>query len=366
MSISPQKPGPQQRPPSTITKISFPSLGGLVFLRVTSFWLGNKIAPQPVARVEGLPWQPWNIFEDRQLEDEDAKKDAKVAAEPIRNPVTALMLRRYKYWPPRPNQKLNGTQTSPSFHIFVLDKASWNLVYAGHITSRQTAPMTRDEALAQFKGLIGSTGYEGLDPDKMGVGVFTNTFGEYTQSELEAIVAGGYGWTAHYEDTPGVTTTTHQEAALLLINLAKLHADLPKGINGKKPAQIVFKIFPQTYDPGTPGNRYEQQWKVEGVAYKSTITKTKDGSLDPQPDERLDYSPIAADIATPISGTSDYTHELNLPQWKTPTWFDASADSGGIWGAGAYAEVTITFGAAKKASKIEMQFVGAGTPPPIG
>lgn len=350
-------PGPRQVFNSKIIAIRFPSIGGLAYIRAKWTWIGNRASPSPVARIEDLPgsWgTTFNIFDFKAVEDADAKKDPKVAAASIVNPVTDLMLQRYKMWQQYPNAVRNEAKSTPGGHFLVLDTANWTLIYANHTTSRVSRVMTREAALAEFRGLVGSPGYENLDPTKMGVAVTTNTGGDFTEAELEAIVASGL-WTAHYEDFPGTTFYTRNEGADAMINLRKLFVDQPK-VNGKKQTKISFKVFLPTYDKGTSGNAAGQLWTLQGAVYKSTVTKPT-----PQDDERLNYSPV---VDRAVSDGTGYTYDMQLPTWKGWPQAEVIAPSG--WTDGAYVLVTITYGVLKVPPKIEMEFVGDAVVGPIG
>lgn len=348
-------PGPQQRFPSRIVRISFPAIGGLVYFRVQQRWTGS-VAPLPAyALVEGLPWQSFNMFSvvGGEADSEGTPKETV----PISDPVTDKMLTKYLYWAHHTEKNEQSSQTSPSTPFLVVDTANWTLVYDGHVTHRQTPVMTREAALAQFKGLVGSTGYEGLDPDKMGVGLYDNVGNDIItnppDSTFWANVTYNH-WTYHYEDLPGSASYRRTDTASIVLNLAKLFRDVPNLPNGKKPAFIDFTIQPvivPTYPSGTGG---AAQFWLQAGAYKPTVTKPPDG---PKPGERNSFPVHNELVPTGFGNDTDF----DVPSWEFPDPA-ADIDDEQSWTPGQKAQVRITFGVGKVLPKVEIAPFDGGGP----
>jgi hypothetical protein len=261
------------------------------------------------------------------------------------------MLAKYRWWLPVRPAHDQKTVTTPGIDVFIVDTANWNEIYDHVVTARLTPVWTRDQALTFFKtppfGLL-----DGQDPNLVGVGIFTNTFQtvEIPSPTFFSMAASG-GWTYHVE--PGAPATGYQadDATVILLNLGKLYASLPKNPQtGKKPATFTFTIG----GPTTPGNG-TLKWKVEGAAYKSRLTPANQGG--PKADERRDYplKDTAAGTTTPA--------EYHVPDW-TP-WPQTGYSNDNVTGV-VSADVKITFGAGKTAPQVEITGAAGGGGPAIG
>lgn len=250
-------PGPRQRFPSNIIRIAFAAGGGLVYFHWS--WQSVSGTPTIPAAVDPLfdfadsfvNTDNLHLVSDSPvarlvvpMSDAEAKKDV-----PVREPVTVSMLPHYSMWTPenaKPVYRKNESKSTPGGDIYFIDTASWVLVYAAHITSRESRVMSREAALAEFIGLIGSTGYEDLDATKMGVtlpqyfdGVGFRDIPNFPDPIAVSIFASA-GWTWHSEPGTGSTTTNSEGAANLTLNLAQLRAMTQK--LHQKDKTLVFNI----------------------------------------------------------------------------------------------------------------------------
>lgn len=356
-------PGPRQRFPGNIIRITFPSIGGMIYFRVAQRFSGDIPAPTPTAQVEGLPWDAFNMFNvvGGKKDPDGTPKDPESVS--IDDPVTDHMLSKYLYWAQHPAKSLaRVTNSTPPTDFFVIDTANWVLVYNHMITARQTTPMTKEAALAQFKSLVGSPGYEDLDPDLMGVGIFTNTGEEFTQDMLIEGAAINPGWSGHYETLPGSTVTETDNVASIIINTGKLFRDVPNGGDGKKPAFIDFTVRPPS-NSLVPSGRGRLQWWIQAEAFKDSITKPEDGGPKYSEGERRDF-PVR-DTSSPVSGIpSATTRNLDIPD-VTRAWVDFPNDTSDIrekqgWSDSTVAKVRIVFGVGSVLPKVFISFEDVG------
>lgn len=337
------KPGPQQRFPSNIIRIAFAAAGGLVYFHWE--WKSESTTPTAPADVDPL-FDFANSFVDtpnvRLVSDAPISrlavpmsKDEALRDVPVRDPVTVNMLPHYSMWTPenaRPVYRKVETKSTPGDDIYFVDTANWVLVYNHHITSRQTAVMSRDAALAQYIGLIGTTGYEDLDPTLMGV-----TLPEYydgTQfreipnfpDPLAFTIFALNGWTYHTEPGTPSTLTTSEGSANLILNLAQLRIMTQKSHQKDKTLEFNITIA--------------KDKMIKSFQMEAQAVTLKDGP-------RFDKN------------TQTYSFPVDSklkPTW--PEWFDESAFVQGLSGSSSHTiNVKITY--AGRDSK------GKDTPPMV-
>lgn len=342
--------GPAQRFPSNIIKISFPAIGGLVFFRVAQRWDGSFAAPAAVAKVTGLPWDDFDLFDGIDRIDPDGKPDEDVS---ISNPVSDAMLTKYLHWNQYKPVGVASNGTTPPFEQYIVDIAHFTEVYNHHITSRVYEHTSKEIALAYFQG---AGLLPGQDASLVGVVLVTNTFENYvipSPKFFEDAAAGG--WEYHIETTPGSTIYRRDDAATVIFNLAKLFRDVPNDpVTKKKPAQVHFKVELPTKAASPPGTGGLLSWKLQAAAFKSKL------SDPPNFDERRDF-PVE-DVVKPVSGipgafTTDY---LTPKGWPFPYPFADVKKSDVPAGVTQFANVTITFGAAKVAPLVEIELDTGG------
>lgn len=325
--------------------------GGLIYFRIAQRYESDKPKLDPLALVEGLPWASFNAFDlvggkkDPQgspLEDVD-----------IEDPVTDQMLSKYLYWAQHEKRTVSRvTSTTPDHPFYIVDTANWTLVYDHHITSRITEIMSEDAALAQFRGLIGSPGYEGLDPDKMGVALINPTFQEISVNPPDAYFWGGVaaGWAYHTEILPGNEVTTYDDVISIIFNLEKLQRDLASG--GSLPKTVEFTITPPT-TIGEPKGRLT--WWVQAQPFLAKISDPP----DPGAGERRSF-PVE-DKVTPVRGIPGAYNTLFDNPSKPAGWLDfpfggANVEEEEGWTTGTQAHVKITFGENGEKPEIEISF----------
>lgn len=203
----------------------------------------------------------------------------KVLGGEVANPITIKMLEKWAIWQRAdPFEKLYA-KTTPGFDTWIVDTASWQLVYNAHITSRSTAAMSKEAALNQFKGLIGSTGYEGLDPNLMGVLIAQ----QYVVTSAGVILidppypptpegyafwgsAASQGWSGHMENSGSTAGNGKEGAGIIFLNIPKLKALLPDSIKSQKTFEVKlrmgknskivrFQIFAESHDTKKTSNK---------------------------------------------------------------------------------------------------------------
>lgn len=341
------QPGPRQVFPANITRISFPSVGGLVFFRVTQKFVGEtKYTPPALkALVTGLPWAPFDMFA---LQDNvQADPQSKLGLVTIKDPVTTDMLSKYLYWRPRPkvHQETFTDIPGTTFDIFVIDTAQWAPVIRHQIGFRQTTIVTREEAIQQYINIFTQEGSipSLFSANEVGVVVIDARGIEITEQQFIQI-AGQAGWTYHYEhpNTPPVKILSSIDTSLVILNLGKLYRDVPNDpTTRKKPLEYKFKVR-------TPANPHPQSkvtvdWTLEASAW----TPTKE-TKPPKPKQRLSF-PVK-DV--PPSGfmVADFPHP----------------DEGGFASAGLgtseeEVEVTVTFGVAGVPPKVKLSELTGGS-----
>jgi hypothetical protein len=344
-------PGPQQRFPSNIIRIAFAAAGGLVYFH----WDWKSVSdsssppadPNPLfdfanSVIQTPNLHMWTDSPVARLAVPMSKDEAKRSV-PVRNPVTVSMLPHYSMWTPEnaPKYRIATTISSPAGDIYIIDKANWNLVYAAHITSKLIGPYSAAQALAIYQGLIGTTGYEDLDPTKMGVSLeqvfYNGAFQDLPPfpDPLTISVFASSGWQWHTE--PGTTKTQVKVdgTANLILNLAQLRVMMKKA--NQKDKKVTFNIV-------IPADKQIGSFKMEAQAFS-----LKDGPRFDKKKQTYDF---------PVDAT-------NVPQW--PEWAgekvavnaNASTDSHTI-------KVTITFASRDKGKdtppKVEMEMNGDITP----
>lgn len=244
-----------------LSKVVWKVAGGLLYVHMEWSWglfpatsggedteVGSPAGSTPpnpyLITIANLPG-----YDPFQINVHQAKRGSRVPAPSIakpapglEDPVTIGMLGYYAYWTP-PNSEppfyFTASRTSGGLETWIVDTASWQLVYNHIITNRVTPPMSQAAGLAQFQGLAGSTGYEGMDPALMGViieQVFTFIGGiaippphdpPYPPSaDGYAFWASAPGWSGHMETSGGGTSRGAKGSANLLINVARVQQEL--------------------------------------------------------------------------------------------------------------------------------------------
>lgn len=327
--------GPQQRFPSNIIRISFPAIGGLVFLRAAQRFNGDYAPITPKALIKGLPWDDFDMFGIvGGVVDPEASQELQAENVPIVDPVSDKMLQKYLYWAHYAKVSDLRTESISGFDIYIVDTANWTKLY-NHVATFQLSPVwTRQEALDYFStppGLL-----PGQDPNLVSVAI-TDNFGnlvpipstQFFQMAAEA------GWTYHVETSGGATIYKQDDVAVIVINLGKLFRDVPE-VNGQKPAQIEFDIEMPT-KPDVPGHGAAFTWWVSGSAWSSKIS-------DPQQDHERRTFPVTT-RETPISGLPGQVNVDHLwPTFPHPA-FEADVEVTDIDATQQTADGTITFGA---------------------
>lgn len=336
-------PGPAQRFPSNIIKISFPQIGGLVFFRVAQHYNGEGTPVAPRAFVEGLPWPDFDMFAvtDGVVDPQGEPHNESVA---IVNPVSDKMLTKYRYWAHYAKTGADHNSLVPGFDTYVLDTAQFTEVY-NHVATDRIYPVApRQEALDYFKGpgLIA-----GQDPELVGVDFLNNTWQEIVvnppSDEFWAYVAEGAA-TYHVETSPPIPIAVRDEAAVVIMNLAKLFADMPL-VNGRKPAQAKFTIALPTAHTFPAGHGADMRWVVSASAWSPTLSNPVKSY------QRRDF-PVH-DTTTPVSGIAGaFTYDFHVPTFPHP---DAVVSVGIVLTVEEKVNATITFGAAGVPPKIELE-----------
>lgn len=347
MIVPPPRPDPAPRQvfPSNIRAITFPSVGGLVFVRVEQTWLGTTPGPGYHAGVSfpKLPWKPFDMFGDPEpvADSSDHSKNFDIV-----NPVTDGMLAHWLHWEPKPPVKQDHTKTTPGIQFPVIDIAGWYGVYNNH-DNGQAATGTR-EGVEELLYNAYNSFFGNVDRSKFGVrlaDVYDPKIRNYRairswpDPEWDQIFYGN-GWSYHLETGPSYTSFTSNGAAVLILNLTKAFRDIPNDpLTGKKPPTFTFRIDAQTSDgiTGTLG------WQVIGYS-----NSTKKASTPPaDSDGRRDF-PLKE--TTEGSGDTAMTHYL-VPDFEAA---DATAEALNPTGA-AHVIATVTFGTPKVKPKIEFE-----------
>jgi hypothetical protein len=327
--------GPAQRFPDNLIRISFPQIGGLVFLRVAQRWDGDVAPISPRALVSGLPWADFDLFAVIDgVRDPDGTPSDSV---PIANPVTDNMLTKYRYWAQYPKVRADHNSTIPGFDTYVVDLANYVEVYNHIITGRVYILSNRDDALAYFRGpgLL-----PGQDPDLVGVGLFTNTgepivINPVPDANFWGAVATN-GWTYHIEPAPPITIYRRDETAVVVLNLAKLVADMPL-VSGHPPTQAVFTVDLPVKPTIAVGHGATLGWTLSASAWSPQLS-------DPvRVFERRSF-PVTDEVATPVSGIPGaFTYQYYVPTFPHP---QAVVSDTNVGTTARRATVTITFGVA--------------------
>lgn len=351
-------PGPQQRFNSNIIRISFPQIGGLVYLRAQIRSSSDIARITPVALVKGLPWGDFDLFDvvggerDPELSNTDPLFSESV---PIVDPVSDKMIAKYIYWAHRPVVKVDNPDVIPGIDNIIIDTAQWTEIYNHVVTYRLSPVWTRDQALTHFKtdGLL-----PGQDPDLVSVAL-TDTFGNLltVPSPLFYAMAAEAGWTYHTE--PGTPTTIHNDddVASVIINTGKLFRDVDNLPNGKKPTFIDFTID-LAFNPHGSGHGFVKEI-VSGSGWvpKDPDPTDPDGPFQPK---RKTF-PVT-DRVLPVSGIpGKFTTDYNWPQFPHP-WFNdtASQQIESASGTQRHFDCRITFGAGNLPPTIDIYPSGGG------
>lgn len=213
--------GPQQRPNNIINRISFPPTGGgLIYFMLD---IKDNIAEITPTQLEGNastapPLYPavirfgddakpninalgdFPFFQTNNIVPDVLSAEEKQKTVPIESPATEDMIKHYAGWTPFEMYDQEIRTTIGSFDLYVIDTAQWMLIYNHVVTFRATAwNYTRDQALAQFQGLAGSTGYEFMnDPSLMGVDFLDNLGNPWPPLPdaltVRALAEGGGSW----------------------------------------------------------------------------------------------------------------------------------------------------------------------------
>lgn len=352
-------PGPAQRVPANIIRISFPQIGGLVYLRASMRTEADPTPISPVALVKGLPWDEFDLFDVvGGVVDPEASDDLKAETVPIEDPVTDKMLQKYLYWAHRAVVTDRRTIVVPGFEIVVVDLAQWTLVY-NHVIGFALSPiMSREAALAQFQSLAGSTGYESADPALMAV-TLTNTLGVpfATTSELIAF-ANAAGWTYHTETSGSTSVYNEDDVASVIINLAKLFRDVPNDpTTDAKPAEVEFTVDLPRFTLG--GGHGGIQFWLTGSAWNPK--PPKDPPDPSQPEWERTTFPVTERVV-PISGIPGaFNTDHNWPTFPHPfNSIDAEAKDLSVPSSQEVVAGTITFGAGNEPPFIELELDDGG------
>lgn len=338
-------PGPAQRFPANIIRINFPQIGGLVFFRVAQRWEGDVVPMSPRAFVKGLPWADFDMFS---VSDGVADPDGTphLISVPVSNPVNDNMLTKFLYWAQYPKVSADHNSVVPGFDTYILDRAQFTEIY-NHMASRLYPLATRDEALAYFRGpgLL-----EGQDPDLVGVAFLNNTYQEIVvnppSTEFWLFVAQGAA-EYHVEPTPPVPIYKRDEAAVIVVNLAKLFRDVPL-VSGSKPAQVKFTITMPVKPHYPTGHGATLSWNLSASAWSPKLSNPVKSF------QRRDF-PVE-DRSTPIRGLPGaFNYEYHVPTFPHPDAFVQDKNVGEVE---RKVNATITFGAGSVPPKIELELAG--------
>lgn len=307
-------PGPRQIFLSKIIKLAFPETGGGLVYFTWKYNEGYFDEPSPPPTPRGLlptaPSGPYGAIFDfssstvqidggsfditsgrhdiirPNLDPVLAKKDI-----PVRNPITTDMLKKYAAWTPNGNP-LNEmiSSSTPGIDVWIVDSASWQLVYDHHNTSHLTPPMSQAAAVELYKSLAGTTGYEGVtDVNKVGViieqvphfinGVWDGTFADppYPPSaDGWSFWSGAPGWAGHMQTGNVVQGHGRRGWSYWVINLQQIRKLMPKA-KQKDPKFVFFIRMPRK---GT-GVKYELRAAV--VAGSGPALQQKDFPIQTSP-----------------------------------------------------------------------------------
>lgn len=337
-----EKTGPAQRLPSNIIKIQFPSVGGLLFLRINQSWTGNVAPPVPSAGLrfgQDLPWASFDMFSASATVDPDDKSQDKDA--PIGDPVTDKMLHHWNYWPPKDRVNVDTTTVGKPIDVVVVDLANWANVY-NHVLGSMISPlMTRDEALSMYKTITAG------DPDLVGVALVNNdgSFIVIPSDEFWLLVA-QFGWTYHIETGPTPVLYQRDTTALVIINLAKVFKDISLDKSGKKPATFTFRVdIPAKLPKGSI------DWSLDGSVDTTLVSKP------PKADDGRRTFPVV-DIPGGTAAGQTFSASYMVPDWAG--FPDASASTHDA-DAGAYVTATVTFGTPKVKPKVVFELTETHT-----
>lgn len=339
--------GPAQRFPSNIIRISFPAIGGLVFLRAAQRWNGDVAPIAPKALVSGLPWGDFDMFQVvGGVTDPEASLALQSESVPIADPVTDKMLQKYLYWAHYP--KVSDLRTEPisGFETVIVDTANWTKLY-NHVATFQLSPVwTRQQALDYFTtppGLLA-----GQDPALVGVAI-TDNFGNLVPipSTLFYQMAAEAGWTYHTEPGGGGTLYKQDDVACVVINLAKLFRDVPSLPNGQKPTSVEFTVAMPVTPSFEPGHGAALSWWLSGSAWSPKIS-------DPQQDFERRTFPVE-ERQVPISGLPGQFNVDHLwPTFPHPD-FGADVEDESVGTTAQTVSGVITFGAGNTPPDITLE-----------
>lgn len=217
--------GPQQRPNNIINRISFPPTGGgLIYFTLEvrdnvidvnptpggPSPIGDASTPPPLypamvrfsndalEGIDALGDFPW--FQTNNIVPDILSFEEKNKTVPIVSPASDEMIKHYAVWTPFEQFDQQLSTGIGSFDVYVIDTAQWMLIYNHTVTFRATTwNKTRDEALNEFRGLAGTTGYEFMnDPDLMAVDFLDNLGNPWPSLPdaltVRALAEGGGSW----------------------------------------------------------------------------------------------------------------------------------------------------------------------------
>lgn len=350
-------PGPAQRFPANIIRISFPTIGGLIYFRVAERWEGDATPQTPKALVKGLPWGDFDLFAVVGGEtDPQASNDLKSENVPIADPITDKMIQKYLYWAHWSEVKARVTTVVPGIDVIVVDTAQWTEIYNHVVTNRLTPVQTRQEALDYF---MGPGLLPGQDPNLVGVAI-TDVFGNLLTipSPLFYAMAAEAGWTYHTETGAATNVYKEDNVASVVFNLAKLFRDTPNGPDGKKPAFIDFTIDLPTRTGLEPGTGASIDWNAGASAW---IPKDlPDPPAGTQIEAYFRKSFPVHDVQVPISGIPGaFNTDYNVPTFDHPD-FDALVEQTFLGSTQLSVEGRITFGAGNVPPAVTLFLLGGG------
>lgn len=267
MAKAQNPPGPRQVFKDLIDRISFPPvLGGTLFIYY-NYQTGmqgdtqGRLTSPPSEAGAIVNWEG-GVF-DGKLPNMDLTSSSTLkvpvpgADQPIPDPVnpqTKDMLAKLLAWKFQAPVHITGTTPAgPAGVIYVIDTASWQLVYDHFLANRLTPPMSRDQAIASFQALAGHDP-SGLitDASKVEVQLEQALINGVIQdipnfpSPIAFQIFAEAGWTYHTEPgSGGVALYGRRDAGSLVLNLQTLRALIKPDDQGKRPDFFDFTV---TYD----------------------------------------------------------------------------------------------------------------------
>jgi hypothetical protein len=321
-----------------LTQIVFSALSGMVYVHIEGYWHMTWVrvprseppdeaefsVPRPDRykwRIEDLPGVAPFIANDVQVI-RGPKVQVKNPPPPIVNPITAEMVSYYAAWTPANSiptyyQAVIQDAGGPT-QTWIIDRAQYQLVYAGAITARGSPVMSRDEALAHFQS------DPTLDPSKVGV-IIAQVYDANGNHDPPMPpsqegwtfwnnAAAQSGWAGHLETGP---TPQPYRGEMYGINLMINPATLASSMT---PAQRTAKEFKFKIIPEADGNM-KQEIRLYWFTKPNSGTLRTDYPVEPA--ERF-YRPV-------LPGDDE--------NWDVTTF--TRKEVGDKWFAGDYLEVTV-------------------------